>query len=157
MQWVSVFWFCILWPCRIHLSVCYFLVKYLGFFLYSVIHPQIVKVLFLPYWFGCLLFLFVVWLLRPGSPILYWTTVVQWTSLLCSWPWGKSSQFSPLRVILAVGLSYMTFMIHQLLHNVFFLITVTKGTGFRSRWFFPGFRSKWFFSWIWEEHMGYFI
>ena len=49
---------------------------------------QIVKIWLLSCCFECLLFLFVVWLLRLGLPVLCWTT--------CSWSYGESSQFLPI-------------------------------------------------------------
>ena len=58
--------------------------------LYSLIcmqlcHLQTVTALFLPFTFWCLLFLFLVWSLRLGLPILCWMGVVKADILAYSW------------------------------------------------------------------------
>ena len=68
-------------------------------------------VLPLPFQFGYLLFLFLVWLLCLGLPILCWIEVLSGYPCLLSEFNRKSFSFSPLSIILAVGLSYMVFII----------------------------------------------
>ena len=58
------------------------LVACLGFSMSLSCHLQIVTVLFLLFQFGFLLFLFLVWLLRLGLPILCWIKAVRVSSLV---------------------------------------------------------------------------
>ena len=77
-------------------------------------HLQRVKVWLPPGRFGCLLFLCVVWLLRLRLPILCWITVARVDiPVLFLTLGGKALSFSPLRMILALGGSYMAFMISR--------------------------------------------
>ena len=78
MQPISVHWFYILWLCWIYGSVLAgFCWNLLGFTYRVSCHLQRVKIWLPPCWFGCLLFLCIVWLLRLRLPILCWVRVVR--------------------------------------------------------------------------------
>ena len=112
MQLISVHWFYILQLCWIHgsvLAVSWW--NLLGFPYRVSCHLQRGKVWPPPGWFGCLLFLCVVWLLRLRLPILCWITVVRVDIPVVPDLRGRALSFSPVRTILALGLSYMAFMI----------------------------------------------
>ena len=68
------------------------------------------RVLLLLCQFGFLLFLFLLWLLWPKLPKLCWIVMVK-VGHLCLVPdfRGNAFNFSPLRIIFAVGLSYIAF------------------------------------------------
>ena len=78
-----------------------FLVASLGFSIIVSCHLKAVTALFLLFPFGFLLFLFLLWLLWLKLPKLH-----------CLVPdlTGNGFSFSPLRTMLAVGLSYMAFI-----------------------------------------------
>ena len=82
----------------------------LSFSIYSIYHLKIVKASLLPYQFGCLLFLCVVWLPWTGFPVLCWTKWWEWTSCLVPDPRGKVLRYSLLRMMLAVSFSYVAFI-----------------------------------------------
>ena len=89
-----------------------FLVASLGFSMYYVTrHLEIVTVLLLLFEFGLLLFLFLLWLSWPGLPKLCWITVARVDiRVLLLILEEMLSIFSPLRIMFAVGLSYMVFI-----------------------------------------------
>ena len=115
MQHISVHWFYILQLCWIHGSVL--AVFFCGIF--WVFHDRVscqlrrVKVKPPLGQFGCFLFLCVVWLLRLRLPILCWITVARVNIPVLFLTVGGKLCFSPLRMILALGLSYMAFMISR--------------------------------------------
>ena len=72
---------------------------------------QKMTVLLPPFQFGCVLFLFLLWSLWLGLPILCWIGVVK-SRYPCLVPdlSGKALSFCLLSMMLAVGLSYMSFI-----------------------------------------------
>ena len=56
------------------------------------------------------LFIFPLWSLKLGLPKLCWVTVTRVDRFSCFWPYRKCFIFSPLRLMLALGFSYMTLL-----------------------------------------------
>ena len=71
-------------------------------------HLQTVTVSLLPFQFEFFLFIFLLWLPRPGLPKLSWLTVGTVDILVLFLILEILSFFSPVRMTLAVGLSYYT-------------------------------------------------
>ena len=69
-----------------------------------------VTILLLPFQFGFLSFLFSLWLMWPGPPILCWIKVVRVTRHSYSVPNLRENTLSLLNMMLAVGLSYAAFI-----------------------------------------------
>ena len=134
-----------------------FLVEPFGFSYRVSCHLQS-EVWLPPGQFGCLLFLCVVWLQRLRLPILCWITVVRvdipmvrgWSGLVPDLR-GKALSFSPLRMILVLGLSYMAFMIlrYDLSIPTFLRIFIKKGCCILSNAFSASIeRIRWFLSFL---------
>ena len=68
---------------------------------------------------GFLLFLFLLWLPWPKLPKLCWIVVVR-VGTLCLVPdfRGNAFSFSPLRIMFAVGLSYIAFIMLRNVHSI---------------------------------------
>ena len=88
-----------------------FLVVSLGFSCRGSCHLQTVRVLLLLFQSGFLLFIFLLWLLWLGLPKLCCIVVVK-SGHPCLVPdfKGNAFSFSPLRIMFAVGLSHMAFI-----------------------------------------------
>ena len=115
-QPISVHWFYILNLCWIHESVLAVLWQnLLGFPCRVSCHLRRVKVWPPPGRFGCLLFLCVVLLQRLRLPILLNNNGKSGHPCLVPDLRGKALSFSPLRITLELGCSYMAFMISMLL------------------------------------------
>ena len=80
---------------------------------------------FPPFQFGCFLFYFLFWLLWLGLSILCWIGVVR-EGILGLVPdlRGKALRFCPLRMMLAVGLSYMAFIMLRYARSLPTLLSV---------------------------------
>ena len=92
----------------------------LVFSIYSKSHLQIMAVLLLPFQFGCLLFLLLVWSLWLGLPVPCWINKSGESRYPCLVPnlkWNIGS-FCPLSMMLAVGLSYMAFIMLRYIPSI---------------------------------------
>lgn len=87
---------------------------------------QIKTILLLYFWFWCLLFLYLAWLLYLQLQVLCWISDENWYPCLVLDHRIKALNFSPLSVMLTVGLSLMTFI---MLRYCFFY---TQSRGFLS-------------------------
>lgn len=93
-----------------------FLVKSLRCSIYNKsCHLQIVRVILLSYQFACLLFIFLVWLLWLGPPVLMLNENGE-SGYPCLVPVLRRKTFSflPLSMMLAVGLSFVHFIMLRL-------------------------------------------
>ena len=78
---------------------------------------QLKTVLLLPFQFGYLLFLLLVWLLWLGPPHIEKEGWKQ-TFLSCSRSKGNTCSFCPLNMMLVVGLSYMAFIMFRYVPSI---------------------------------------
>ena len=106
------------------------------------------SVLILPFQFGSLLFLFLVWLLWLGLPILCWIEVVKEDILPCLVPnlHGKAISFCPFSMMLAVCLSYMDYILLRNAPSIPTLLSV-----FYQKWVL--YLIKCFFAIYWYDHV----
>ena len=87
-----------------------FLVVSLGFLCRGSCHLQTVRVLLVLFHSGFLLFIFLLWLLWLKLPKLCWIIVVSGHPCLVPDFRGNAFNFSPLKIMFAVGLSYIAFI-----------------------------------------------
>ena len=96
-----------------------------------------------PIW---ILFLFLLWLLWLKLPKLCWIVVVRVGTLVPDFK-GKAFNFSPLRIIFAVGLSYMVF---TMLRYVPPMAAFWRVFFFYHKWMLNFFKG--FFCICWDNH-----
>ena len=112
------------------ISLSNFLVEFLGFLCRGSCHLQTVSILLLLFQSGFLLFLFLFWLLWPKLPKLCWIAVVRVGTLVLFLMLGEMlSFFSPLRIMFAVGLSYMAFIMLRYVPSIpaFWRVFIVNG------------------------------
>ena len=98
-----------------------FLVESLGVSMRESCHLQTVRVLLLIFQSGFLLFLFFLWLPWLKLPKPCWIVVVSGHPCLVPDFRENAFSFSPLRIMFAVGLSYMTFIMLRYIPSMPFL------------------------------------
>ena len=107
------------------------------------------RVLLLLFQFGFLLFLILLWLLWPKLPKLCWIIVVRVGTLVLFLTLGEMlSIFSPLRIMFAVGLSYIAFI---MLRNVPSIPAFWRAFIINECWIL----SKAFSAFLWDNHMAF--
>ena len=85
---------------------------YLSLSIWTPYHLQTEAVLFFPFWFECLLFLFLACLCWLTLQVLSWIRIVKVGNLVLFMILrGKAFRFWPLSMMLVVNLSYMAFII----------------------------------------------
>ena len=95
------------------ISSSHFLILSLGYSMYSITvscHLQRVRALLLLFQSGFLLFIFLPWFQKLGLLELCWRIAVKVDTLILFLIFGGNTfSFSPLRIMFAIGLSYMAF------------------------------------------------
>ena len=85
-----------------------------------------------PFQFGCLLFLFLVWLLQQGLPTMLNRSGKSGHPCLVPDLSGKVLSFCPLNMMLAVGLSYMAFIMLRNAPSIPTLLSAFIINGYRT-------------------------
>jgi len=80
---------------------------------------------------------FLLWLLWPKLPKLCWIVVVRVGTLLLPDFMGNAFNFSPLRIMFAVGLSYIAFIMLRYVHSIpsFWRVFIINGCWILSKAF----------------------